>query len=493
MKRIPLVTVTTCILLCCSHALALDIASTMAGTLSQKNISAAESSLKVSGPVNAADLYYIGDRLGGLDVLDLSEAVIEAYAGPMLHRSETYAEGVIPPLAFSGLSAGRVVLPAGQRLTIADGAFAGSGIRSIDLTQVDSAGYGAFATCTSLTEVTLTTARVGKDAFKGCTALARADVSGLRSIPAGAFAGCTSLSEVSGTAGIGAVGDAAFQGCTSLREYDFGDAVSEIGARAFEFSGLSSADLSGARSLRSIGERAFASCPALASARLPHSVTAIGDGAFFEDAALTDINLPSRITALPERVFKGARNLVEIHLTEDIATIGKFAMKDVTKVRTLRMPAALDSVGDFAMEGMTGLEAINAHALTAVPATGTDVWRGVDQPAVTLHVAPGYAEMFRNAGQWADFTFDESGADKVLADSDATLGARFEGNDLIVECTGHDIESLSLYDLSGRLLAALRPAAQTVTIPTGDFDGSIFVLTAGLTDGRRASLKTVRK
>ncbi len=495
MKRIAQILILVAFVSIAQSNHALDIASEKAGSLDRLISDLTITDLKISGPINAADLYFVGDKCGALTYLDLSDAVIDAYSGEIVHLHDQYPAGTIPPMVFSGVALQQVKLPVSQRLTIDDGAFAGTQITAIDLAQVDSIGYGAFANCQALTQVLIPCKSVGAHAFSGCTSMVNADITALDKLPEGIFAQCSSLNALSGSENITAIGDRAFAGCTSLENYAFGSGLNVLGNSAFELSGLTAADLSKASALGKIGDRAFASCYKLAQVKFPEGLNDLGEGSFFEDRSLSEIALPSGLDALPDRVFKGAEGISgKLILPDKISYIGRFALKDLSAVEEVDLPNGLTELGDFAMENMSGLKNINANGLTLVPIPGIDVWRGVKQEDVVVRVDKEYADAFKSADQWEKFTFDfETGVEDLTADNSVKLVGHFEGTDLMVFATGAEIAELSLYDLSGRLLVAVKPSQQAVVIDTANFAGNIFVVSAKLADNRRATLKLGRK
>lgn len=77
---------------------------------------------------------------------------------------------------------------------------------------VTSIGFGAFAGCESLENISLSGVEsIGRIAFNGCTSLERIDLSSIESIGEWAFVGCTSLKEINITSeSLTSVGEEAF-------------------------------------------------------------------------------------------------------------------------------------------------------------------------------------------------------------------------------------------------------------------------------------------
>ena len=94
----------------------------------------------------------------------------------------------------------------------------------------------AFASCTSLTSVTIpnSVTSMGHSVFAGCTSLTGVVIpNSVTSIEAAAFAGCTSLTSVIVGNSVTSIRDSAFAGCTNLASVTIGNSVITIGAQAF--------------------------------------------------------------------------------------------------------------------------------------------------------------------------------------------------------------------------------------------------------------------
>lgn len=475
---------------------ALEVQMTAAGTLAHKGIDASVTTLSLTGDVDASDLYYIGNTLTSLQNLDMSRANIVAYLGKSVGGSQSHKAATFPVNVFAGLPLRTIAMPAGN-VTIGDGAFAGTSLTAIDLSRVDSIGQGAFAACKSLTAVAPATDRLGSHIFDQCTALSTADLGAVTHLPPYTFSRCTALEQVTSTQTLASIGDGAFSGCTSLATLATGKPLRSLGAGAFEMSGLTAIDLSAATSLTAIGDRCFAVCPRLESVTLPVSVSSLGRGTFFDDAALTQLDIPDGLTQLEARSLKGAGLSGDITLPEGLEKIDDNALRATRAITSVKLPSTLQSIGHLAMADMTSLKTIDVTSLASAPALGVTVWSGIDQSKVNLDVVDTVAGSFEDAEQWRDFHFNiNSGIDNITPDTPgdvAPLRARFSGTDLIVSILGDTtIDDLSLYDPAGRMLASVSPDSDNVVIDTADMDTRIFIITARLGDGRRASLKLAR-
>jgi len=139
-------------------------------------------------------------------------------------------------------------------------------------------GQNAFASCTSLTSVTIpdSVTKIDDGAFAGCTSLTGVTIPSGTSIGSynnygtGPFEGCTSLTSV--TISDGAIGYNAFSGCTSLTSVTIPNSTF-------------------------INYGAFANCTSLSSVIIPENVTSIVGWAFKDCTSLTSVTFQSMIAS----------------------------------------------------------------------------------------------------------------------------------------------------------------------------------------------------
>lgn len=468
----------------------LDVVCTPGSLSGAVSSPAAVTELRLSGSVDAADLFFIAAEMPALRSLDLSQVTVAQYSGSPLRRRTTYPAATIPANAFAGAGITSLSLPAAVNLE--GGAFAGTAITSLAVPSgVTFSGPGAFSSCNDLTEVTLHSAAAGEYAFAGCNKLAKVTFAGTAALDGGAFEGCPALRDVQGTSALTSIGARAFDGCPALADFAFGPNLTEIGDRAFAGTALTVADLAPCSRLRSIGAWAFADCASLTSVQLPAGLAAVGKGTFFGCTALTSANFPA--ATMDDYVFKGAPLTDSGNIVADgVAKIGDYALKD-SRIADLALPNSLDSIGTGAMEGMTALTDIHAETFDHVPALGDDVWQGVDQRAVTLHLEPGVASEFSATPQWKDFHIEVMSTDTPIIDIAGNgVRGRFDGTTLLVHSQGADMTSVSLYDTAGTLLTVVTAGAAEASVDTSAFSANIYIVAVELAGGSRAVLKMLR-
>jgi hypothetical protein len=179
-----------------------------------------------------------------------------------------------------------------------------------------------FALFTRLAEVELPRAivEIGRDAFAGCTRLAKVSLlsNALTHIGDRAFYDCARLREVSLSESLAHIGDRAFMNCSSFAgssPYGDGDSGGSGGGgvgRGDAVGGGGGGDRSTLvlpDTLKHIGVYAFAECNRLKHVRLPRSLVHLNEGVFFECTALEFVTLPDTLTHIFDRAFSGCSRL----------------------------------------------------------------------------------------------------------------------------------------------------------------------------------------
>ena len=449
-------------------------------------------SLILKGQADASDFAFIASQMPNLEVLDLSGVTeIAANNEVFLGNTNLHAANQIPSNTFSGMKLTKVVLPNGiQGLEIGYGAFAGTPVATIDIPgSVSIVGDGAFAGCYELKSMTCSAENVGTGAFADCPALETVRFTRTAAIPESCFYNCVSL-KVFNAPGILSVGDRAFSGCSALKSFEFGKNLTSIGREAFMQSGLESVDLVGCPLLKSVGDWAFAKMPDVKSIKMGH-VAEMGEAIAFSCPSLTTFKVSESATELPDfALSKSASAGADGLLPESIETIGRYAMSGMGAIEEITLPESISLIGDHAMENMSGLKKMTVN-MTVLPELGEDVWAGIVQGNVEVNVPADMYYDYVEAEQWKEFNIVKptDNAEDVIGETLPQLRGRFEGDNLIVQSVGVEIDRLVLYNPAGQLLVAVEPTADTVEVDTNGFGTRIFIIHAALADGRNAVLK----
>ncbi|MDE6362472.1 MAG: leucine-rich repeat domain-containing protein [Clostridia bacterium] len=300
----------------------------------------------------------VPDKVKGNRVVGIEKDAFKDLAGSIksIKFNCTYSSFAFASEAFKDMTAlEKVVLPANLK-EISDGVFRG---------------------CTSLKNVIMpnSVTLIGENAFKGCTSLKfmynsenyttegdgaiKSDAmyfpQSLLEIGANAFDGCTAIVEAHLAKDLEIIGSYAFNGCTRLSdlEVDADIEVTNIGERAFYNTMLSSTESNklsfpnlvsiGAsafksvktnfsyfalpKSIKSIGESAFAECTSLSKFVMAEEaqIETMGEGVFEGCTQLTSVTLPTDIKEIPAKTFMGCYRLLynnDFVIGKSVETIG---------------------------------------------------------------------------------------------------------------------------------------------------------------------------
>ena len=316
-------------------------------------------SLKIVGPINGDDVYYLRKMLGGSDfseadwgkltTLDLSEATI-------VEGGEWYCENFYSERYYTSNN------------EIGDYMFYRcNNLQNISLPDnVTSIGNYAFRYCKALTEITIpdNITSIGDDAFIKCQALAKVTIKDLSSWCKIEFYNGVSnplsygsklylndkeITQLVIPEDISAVKDSVFYGCTSITSVTIHDNVTSIGDYAFKNCEVLTSVTIG-NSVTSIGDGAFSSCNVLTSVTIGNSVTSIGDDAFSYCSALTEITIPDGVISIGG-AFSYCSALTEITIPDGVISIGGGAFLNCEALTEVTIGNAVTSIGGSAFCG----------------------------------------------------------------------------------------------------------------------------------------------
>lgn len=215
--------------------------------------------------------------------------------------------------------------------------------------KIFSIGRLAFANCTKLTKVNLSTSIICEKAFYACTGLQSINFINVFKIGESAFENCTSLQSID-LKDVDKLGKSAFKGCKSLQHIDFGNVIT-IGESAFQgCTGLQSIDF---KNVTTIGQSAFQGCTGLQSIDFK-KVTTIGQEAFYECKGLTKVIIPSGVKEIPEKAFYECEKIEKVIIPASVEKIGGDAFYWCRALGNVVIPNKQCSVGYDAFWGIKG-------------------------------------------------------------------------------------------------------------------------------------------
>ncbi len=275
-------------------------------------------------------------------------------------------------------------------------AFAGKGIKTVDLGNVSDVSATAFAGCLLLTKVTGTeVTSIGISAFDGCVMLKSFTGGNVKNIGATSFLGCVMLNSIDLSAAL-TIGAGAFMECKLLKAAVITKAIS-IGSYAFYDTGLLAVTIP--MTTVSIGGAAFNKCGDLAITVSPLNVRYKMD-----NGALVDKLDHSLQVMLQSYTIAGGQYTI----SSDIKKIDAGAFDGVNNLYSVTIPSSVETIGDGIFR--------NCPNLSTVTVSGGEHFKAVDNclysyDGTTLYFVPEtYAGTFtvsKDVGSIAPYAFSD--------------------------------------------------------------------------------------
>ena len=343
----------------------------------------------------------------------------------------------------------------------------------------------AFCGCSNLQSVNLpsTLRYLGKDCFSYNPALSSPIVipSGVDTVAESAFRNCESLQSVTVSEGVKAIGPIAFAICPSLTSVSLPSSLRSIEKYAF-WSDSSLSSIAIPDSLRFIGYASFYHCERLPNVGLPASLDSIADYAFEGCYAFDSIVFPDHLQYLGEGVIFRCPNITYCHLPEQLRVANKYLLSetgierlvipgnvtrmckgvffDCHQLRKVTLPAAVTKLDDSVFVRTPLLDTLVLE--NSVPPTmGNGIFTAY---TATLLVPCGSAEAYRQQPVWGRFSNIEE--DCTGIEEMEPMDYRLWVMDGRIFVEGADGETVSLYDLTGRLTQTFKQSS-TQAIPAG--------------------------
>lgn len=384
-----------------SAAKATEVNNLQAGTLSSMGLEATETSLTISGEMNAADFHYILDNLPNLQSLNIGAVTIAPYSGPALPYTGLTSSpaNTLPDYALTGMvKLTSIVLPQSLK-ALGKGSLSGAGIEKLEIPEgVVSVGDYAAMRCESLKEL---------------------KIGGVSSLGTRAFANCPQLATVELTAtGIDRLPEGIFEAC----------------------GGLKSIDLSALANCHNIGPWAFAECNGIETLVLPPATVELAKGSLYAASSLSILSLPSEISM----------------------------------------------IDDHAMGSMSGMETLMVNAVERVPQLGSNVWANVDQSKITLVTPTDRTDDYRDSDQWKEFNIisEEEWRSKIEEISNpSTTGNSmhvvFADGSIQISSQSTPLGKVAIFNSAGMRMVGLE-AKQNVSVNVNGWPKGVYLVVSNL-------------
>ena len=298
-------------------------------------------------------------------------------------------------------------------------------------------------------------------AFNSCSALVHAELNdGLETIGTYAFAACKALSTIDNFIpfSVKFIDQNAFQNCTALACGFVATGVTNIAARAFQYSAVTSVDLSEApldtieelafyempaltnvvlnESIRSIGREAFRGCTALktVSPLLPTGLQVFGsgdNGVFYGCTALEgDVLWPNSLTNISNRAFYKSKITTFTARGKDIVRFGAHPLYGCTALTNIVLSGSIATYANALMSDCKG-SSLERHVWFLGPppaAFPNQFFTNTDRLYVTLHLPWSQRDAWREyAATASNATFTFNNVTKTLPEKIDDVGTWLSG------------------------------------------------------------------
>lgn len=166
------------------------------------------------------------------------------------------------------------------------------------------------------------------------------------------------------------IGKEAFKGCSALQSVTIGANVETIDEYAFsdtsshqkDCEALKTVEFASGSCLKTIGQGAFANT-GLTAIKLPETLETIGQYAFIY-TPLTEIEIPANVKTLGRGAFIGCAKLEKVEFKgNNLKTIEEVMFQDCTALTEVELPTSLEEIGANSFWGCSALEVLDLRDL----------------------------------------------------------------------------------------------------------------------------------
>jgi len=218
-------------------------------------------------------------------------------------------------------------------------------------------------------------------------------------------------------------------------------------------------------------------------------VTNIGNDAFLELYNITgSVDIPNTVTVIGDSAFQFCTKITSFTISNSITSIGYRAFCQCYALTSVTIPGLVTSIGGSAFGADAGLTSITCLN-PAPPALGDiNVFYGVDKTTCVLNVPVGSVSLYQSADQWKDFTHINGVTTGIESVEAPDVNVYSKAGNLIVDSKTLAIKTVSIYDVSGRLLKTVEAGSNQVSIPQS-FNPSVLIVKVLMTNGTIATRK----
>lgn len=257
--------------------------------------------------------------------------------------------------AFSSSSIKKIDIPQSVE-SIGEGAFSGTEIKRIKLPEgLDSIKKRTFSSCRQLKRMVIpkSVVSIGKYAFRDCKKLKSISIpQSVNSIEYGAFFDCLKLKKIK---------------VSSENQHFFsrrGGLYTKSGDTLVAFLSMNRRNRKILKTVKHIGEGAFAQCEYLRSFVIPKGVETIGDGAF-QRCEFDELVIPNTVTSIGNYAFEGSYFEDTLKIPNSVKSLGDYVF-DRCDAEAIILPNSVTSIGNFGFSSGSLDEVILSESLKKI-------------------------------------------------------------------------------------------------------------------------------
>lgn len=241
-------------------------------------------------------------------------------------------------------------------------AFSSTGITGVTIPKnVYKVDSYAFSGCTALKTVTINTRELeefGEGAFASCSSLTSISLpSGLKKISHGLFSCCSSLTSVSIPSTVTTIEGVAFGECTNLSNITLPSSVTNVEFNAFQNTKWISSQQK-IYGMVIINNNIVDTSSASGIISIPNGISIIPKSAFVNNTGITKVYIPDSVSEIGDEAFSGCIRLNEVSVPDSVKVIGIGSFSDCSSLKTIYLPASLETIKERAFSNCTSLENI---------------------------------------------------------------------------------------------------------------------------------------
>ena len=358
--------------------------------------------LKVTGTIDANDIFFMRDDMTALQSINLQTVKIAAV--------DNYAANEIPPAAFQGKTTlVRFVFPEnivkiGYR-SFYEASLSGSLTIPESVTEIENA---AFWFCPFGGTLTLPKSLriLGDNVFYNCGFQGQLIIPDETiSIGGNVFYNCNGFSgQLNLPANLEYIGSSAFAGCSGLSgSLIIPSGITEIKDNTFFTCVGMDGVLTLPDNLVTIEENAFWGCSFKGSLNLPESILVIGNSAFYQNEFSGTLNLPTSLVSIGEGTFHSCDRLTGVvEIPNEIISVSRGTFNGCSQLQGVVLSKNTEFVAESAFENCFQLNSIVCNAVNP-PQLAESAFNGVAKDNFTVEVPEASVASYSVAPGWKEF------------------------------------------------------------------------------------------